>query len=224
MQLNVRDVSHFLKVPENRIYQWVADGSLPAQRINSQYYFNKSELLEWAALNRVEVSWEIFQKGDNGNGPLPTVTTALHAGGIFYNVEGTDKDSMLQSVVNCMTFPEEFDKDLLLQLLLARESHGSTAIGDGIAIPHPRSSVVAPLERASLTLCFLKQPIPFDAPDKKPVDTIFALLAPNVKTHLHLLARLSFVLCDPGFKQAILAKSRPEEIFAHADRLAAAIA
>src|SRR6266704_1569252 len=87
MQLSVREVSRLLKVPENTVYRWVDERSLPAQQINSQYFFNKGELLEWAALRKVDVAPENFAASPNGNGATPTLSSALEAGGIHYGVE-----------------------------------------------------------------------------------------------------------------------------------------
>src|SRR5438132_1423636 len=125
MQLSVREVSRLLKVPENTVYRWVDERSLPAQQINSQYFFNKGELLEWAALKKIDVSAEIFAGGPAGNGATPTLASALEAGGIHYGVEGTDRDSVLRAVVERLRLPETFDRQLLLELLLVREQHGS---------------------------------------------------------------------------------------------------
>src|SRR5262249_29263811 len=153
------------------------------------YFFNKAELLEWAALRKVEVAPEIFAAGPAGNGSMPTLSSALEAGGLHYGIEGTDRASVLRAVVSHMNLPSDFDRDLLLELLLVRESNGTTAIGDGIAIPHPRTPIVAALEKPSITLCYLKQPVSYGAADGKPVHAVFTLLAPNVRTHLQLLAR-----------------------------------
>lgn len=218
MQLGVRDLSRLLKVPESTVYRWVTDEDLPAQRINSQYYFNKAELLEWATLRKVDLSPEIFSVDSNG-GWQPTVAEALRAGGIIRDVSGSDKATVLREVVQRMPLPEGLDGEFLWQLLTAREAHGSTAVGDGIAIPHPRSPIVAPLEVPTLTLCFLKEAVPFGAADGQPVHTLFALLAPNVRMHLHLLARLACLLHNPEFRKAIMSQADSEEIIAVADRL-----
>lgn len=216
MQLGVRDVARFLKTSENTVYRWVAERALPAQQIESRYFFNKAELLEWAALQKVDVAPEIFDSGAGENGPMPTLASALAAGGIHYDVAGADRDSVLAAVVNLLKLPETFDRKLLLELLLARETHGTTAIGDGIAIPHPRSPIVAPIDSPTITLCYLRQPVPFGAVDGKPVNVVFILLAPNVRTHLHLLARLACTLRDGEFRRIIRGQSRPEAILAAA--------
>jgi PTS system nitrogen regulatory IIA component len=216
MQLSVREVARLLKISENTVYRWVDERSLPAQQVDSQYFFNKAELLEWAALRKIDVAPEIFAPTPGGNGAAPSLRAALEAGGIHYDVEGTDRDSVLRAVVNHLELPSDFDRELLLELLLVRESHGTTAVGDGIAIPHPRTPVVAPVEAPSITLCYLKQPVPYGAADGKPVNVVFTLLAPNVRTHLQLLARLACTLRDEKFRQVVIARERPEAILAAA--------
>ena len=216
MQLSVREVARLLKISENTVYRWVDERSLPAQQVDSQYFFNKAELLEWAALRKVDVAPAIFAPTPGGNGAAPTLRAALESGGIFYDVGGTDRESVLRAVVERVTVPADFDRELLLELLLVRESHGTTAVGDGIAIPHPRTPIVAPIENPSITLCYLKQPVPYGAADGQPVHVVFMLLAPNVRTHLQLLARLACTLRDEQFRRAVIGREKPEAILAAA--------
>ena len=102
-----------------------------------------------------------------------------------------------------MHLPEEVDREFLYQVLLARENLGSTGVGDGIAIPHVRNPIVLHITKPTITLCFLEHPINFGAIDGEPVDTLFTLISPTVRAHLHLLSRLGFVLQNPAFKEAL---------------------
>lgn len=215
MQLSVREVARLLKVSENAVYKWVDERSLPAQQVDAQYFFNKAELLEWAALHKIEVAPEIFSTGP-ANGAGPGLAAALEAGGVRSGIEGTDRESVLKAVAECLALPPDFDRDLLLEMLLAREQHGSTAVGDGIAIPHPRTPIVAAVDVPSITLCYLKHLVPFGAADGTPVDVVFMLLAPNVRTHLRLLAQLACALRDESFRRAVRARGAPAEIIAAA--------
>ena len=214
MDLSVRESARLLKVSEKTIYRWVKQGTLPAYRVNEQYRFNRAELLEWATSQRINVSVEIFSEPDNGHAPVATLTDALKAGGIHYRISGTDKVSVLQAVVDVMQLPEEVDRQFLLQVLLARESLGSTALGNGIAVPHVRNPIVMHIPRPMITLCFLEHPIDFGAMDGKPVHTLFTIVSPTIKAHLHLLSRLALALRRPEFSQAIADQRSREAIFA----------
>ena len=77
---------------------------------------------------------------------------------------------------------------------MAREGLGTTAIGNGIAIPHVRDPIVFDLKNPITGLCFLDKEIDLKAPDGKPVDTLFVIITSNIREHLYLLSRLSYVL------------------------------
>jgi PTS system nitrogen regulatory IIA component len=104
-------------------------------------------------------------------------------------------------------------------VLLARETLGSTALGDGIAIPHLRNPIVLPVPRATVCLCFLENPIEFGATDGKPVHTLFILVSPTVRDHAHQLSRLASFLREPGFRGAIERRAPGDEILRQACRV-----
>jgi PTS system nitrogen regulatory IIA component len=122
-------------------------------------------------------------------------------------------------VVSALHLPDGVDRDFLFRVLLAREALGSTAVGDGVAIPHVRSPVVLHIARPAVHLSYLARPIDFGAPDGRPVHILFLALSPTVRVHLHVLARLAFALRDTGFKDVLLRKGTDEEILREARRL-----
>lgn len=223
MQLTVRDVSTLLKVSEKTVYRWINQGILPAYRVSEQYRFNRAELLEWATSRKMNVSADLFEEPESNAAPLPSLVEALLAGGIFYRVDGTDKESALRAVVEHMRLPDEVDREFLLRVLLARENLQSTGIGDGIAIPHVRNPIVLHVSRPMIALCFLEKPVDFGALDGKPVHVLFSLISPTVRAHLRMLSRLSFALSDVGFKNAIVTQASRDDILNHARRVEAAL-
>lgn len=213
MDLGVRESAQLLRVSEKTIYRWVKQGKLPTYRVNEQYRFNRAELLEWATSQRLNVSADIFVEPDGG-GPAVSLTDALKAGGIHYRVGGADKQTVLEALVEVMPLPDQVDRRFLLQVLLARESLGSTAVGNGIAVPHVRNPIVMHIVRPLVTLCFLEKPIEFGALDGQPVHTLFTIVSPTIRAHLHLLARLGFALRQPVFAEAIAKHDSREAILA----------
>lgn len=214
MELTVKDIVRLFNVSERTVYRWIQSANLPAYKVNEQYRFNRVEMLEWATAQKIPVSPEIFSEPDTGE--LPTLSRAIEAGGVYYRVSGKDKESVLRSIVAQIRLPEEVDIDFFLQVLLARESLGSTAIGNGIAIPHPRSPIVLHVSRPIISLSFLETPIDFDAPDGVPVNIIFTLVSPTIRAHLHLLSRLSYALKDESWRKILAQPGIREEIL---DRL-----
>ncbi|MFH1885468.1 MAG: helix-turn-helix domain-containing protein, partial [Pseudomonadota bacterium] len=79
MKLVDRDVAKLLGVSEKTVYRWIAQRKLPAHRINDQYRFNRTELLEWATANREPISVDILNEDDPG--VLPVLGNALREGG-----------------------------------------------------------------------------------------------------------------------------------------------
>jgi len=223
MQLSVKDTAKILNVSEKTIYRWIKQEIVPVYRINEQYRFNRAELLDWATSRRIQISPEIFQETELSKSPLPSLSDALKTGGISYRVGGQDKSSVLRSVVDLLNLPEEVDREFLYQVLMARETLGSTGIGDGIAIPHVRNPVVLHVSKPSITLCFLDHPIDFKAIDGQPVSTLFTLISPTVRAHLHILSRLGFVLQNQEFKAALKRQASREELMETLSRAEAAL-
>jgi PTS system nitrogen regulatory IIA component len=215
MNLTLRDVAAALQVPESTVLRWISDRNLPAQQVSGTYHFNRVQLLEWAAVNRQPLTGDAFRQ--NGT-PLPRLDDALRAGRIIDHLAGDDLASVYRSLVDVLPLPPEQDREEVYQTFLGRESRGSTAIGEGLALPHPRHPIVTPGQPPSVTVCFLSTPLDLKAPDKKPVHTLLALLTPTVRVHVHLLARLISALREPDFRAALLRKDAAA-ICAEATRL-----
>ncbi|NLE61618.1 MAG: PTS transporter subunit EIIA [Planctomycetes bacterium] len=224
MTLTVRDAAKLLSVSERTIYRWIDSGSLPVYRVGDQFRFNRTELLEWATSKKVNVSAEIFAEPEHDQETPCKLSEALKAGGIFYRIEGSDKESAIRSVVDILRLPDDVDREFLYQVLLARESLGSTGMGEGIAIPHVRNPVVLHVTQPSVTLCFLEHPIEFGALDGQPVHTLFTLISPTVRSHLRMLSLLSFALRDPAFKQALRTQALREAILTEVTRIESSLA
>ena len=97
--------------------------------------------------------------------------------------------------------------------LFERERCGSTGIGNGVAVPHGK---LADLARLVGIFARLERPIPFEAIDDRPVDLVFALLAPAdaVAEHLHALARISRLLRDRAVCQKLRGTDSADALYA----------
>ena len=209
MQLNLAQVSKLFAVPEATISLWVRQRNLPAHEVNSQYRFDRAELLEWAATANESFSPTIFREINGDHVAEISLADALAAGGVALNVPGEDRTTALREAIKGMTLPASLSSETLLALLSAREEAGGTAVGGGIAIPHARFPVIAAGSKPILRVCYLQTAWETAAADGQPIDTLFILVCPTVHEHLQLLARLTCVLQSSDFRK--LLSSHPGE-------------
>jgi PTS system nitrogen regulatory IIA component len=223
VNLSVRETARLLSVSEKTIYRWIKQQSIPAYRVQEQYRFNRVEILEWATSRRLNVSSEILEEPETVGQPVPSLVEALEAGGVHYRVSGFDKQSALGEVVQLLRLPPEVDREFLLRVLLAREAIASTAVGDGIAIPHVRNPVVLHIDRPAIALGILDQPIEYGALDGLPVRTLFMIISPTTRAHLHLMSKLMFVLRDREVRWALQGQDSRQAIMAQMRRVEAGL-
>jgi PTS system nitrogen regulatory IIA component len=202
MLIKASEAAELLNTAEKAVIKWIKSDRLPATLVNGVYQINRVDLLEWATDRGIKVSPELFLAAE-ADVRFPTLAEALEAGGIHCAVPGDDKLSVLRNVVGLLKLPPNQDPDFLLQVLLAREALGTTAIGDGIAIPHVRNPILLNKPSPAITLCFLEQPVDFGALDGKPARILFMMTSPTVKVHLHLLSKLAYALRDEGFRSVL---------------------
>ncbi|HUO05826.1 MAG TPA: PTS sugar transporter subunit IIA [Candidatus Binataceae bacterium] len=219
MHLNVREVSKLMRVSEKRVNEWIRSGILHADRVNQQYQFHRCDLLERTVSREIDVRTEIFSASKRSGNHTPSLVESLRAGGTFQRVHGTDKQAVLQRIVETLSLPPSVSREAISQLLFAREAMGSTAIGEGIAIPHVRRPILLNAPRASISLHFLEHPVDIGGFDGEPVFAIFLLISPTARTHLYLLSRLSFALHDSNLKAALARRAPAEEILTEFQRV-----
>ena len=206
MRVTVREAAALLDAPEAKVYEWIESGDLPAYRINDQYRINRSELLEWATSRNLPVAPAMFHEAEEDE-RIPSVAESLERGGVFHDVGGATRDEVLRSILALLKLEDEGDRETLLQLLLARDAAAVVPVGEGIAIPHVRYPIVLSTDEPSLALCFLRHPVDFAAPDGQPVFALFFLVSPTTRAHLQMLAKIAYLLRDPGFREALQARA-----------------
>lgn len=215
MKLTVSEAASLLGSPEERVYDWIEAEELPAQKIRGQFRINRTDLLEWAMEHDVAVAPRVFRT----EGSMPSLAEALRAGGVHHRIEGNDLPTVLRNILAILPLADDADREMLLHILLARQSPGVTPVGEGIAIPQVRTPIILAPAQAVLALSFLTTPLDLNAPDRRPVDTLFFLVCPTIHVHLATLAKLAFGLKDETFRAAVRRRASADEIV----RIAAAL-
>ena len=216
MELKLKEVAEMLQVSDKTIYRWVKDGKIPCYRINHQYRFHRDEIDKWAQINSKQKGTALASSGDSVNPEIPTETSLLEKvrnGGIYYRVASSDIESAISNSVDIIKIPTSLERAPLLDILLKREAMAPTAIGNGIAFPHPREQIVPAISEESVSICFLETSVDGYALDSEPVHTLIIILSATPETHLRILSRLSFLCRDEKFISLLKKSASREEIF-----------
>lgn len=132
---------------------------------------------------------------------------------IIPQLASTNKEGVLRELIRAIAQVEkQVDENRLMEILLERESLGSTGIGEGVAIPHGKSK-----DAKRLLASFGRSlaGMDFQAMDGKPTHLFFLLVAPenSAGTHLKALARISRLMKDNVFRKRLMEVNSGEEIY-----------
>ncbi|MCB6611331.1 fructose-specific PTS transporter subunit EIIC [[Clostridium] symbiosum] len=139
------------------------------------------------------------------------ITDLLKKESIALGVRVDSKEAAIDYLVNLMDKSGRLsDREGYRKGILAREALGSTAVGDGIAIPHAK---VAAVNEPGLAAMVVPEGVDYDSFDGSPVNLLFMIAAPDgeADAHLEALSKLSMVLMDPDFKNSLVKAKTADE-------------
>ena len=140
------------------------------------------------------------------------ITDVLDPEAVITSLKAREKFAVLEEIVTHVSSHFGFeDPQRLLEVVHARERICSTAIGEGVAIPHGK---LPGLKRLYIAFARSREGVNFDAQDGTPTHLFFLLIAPEGSTSEHLsgLARLSRLVKDPSLREDLMNVQTPEEI------------
>jgi PTS system nitrogen regulatory IIA component len=111
-----------------------------------------------------------------------------------------------------------YDPDAILEAVQAREETASTALANGVAIPHPRRPLANALGESLIAFGRTASGIPFGAENGNLTDIFFLVCCRDDRTHLRVLTRLSRLLLQPGFLDELRATDQPWQLIDQAER------
>jgi PTS system nitrogen regulatory IIA component len=159
----------------------------------------------------------------------PALSVLLRRGGVYRDLPGAFPAEVLAALVRAV--PVNFGpggadtaeggengRERLLKAVLEREELQPTAMGNGVALPHPRNPVIENEAEGCAALGFTKNKIDWGALDGKPVTTLILVVSASAKMHLALLQRISFFCRDSGFTSLLDRRAPAEEIFGYIEK------
>ena len=146
------------------------------------------------------------------------ITDLLSEKAINLQGKANSKEEAIIQLVDLMVENENINnKEAYKQAVLKREEEGTTGIGEGIAIPHGKTDAV---EKPGLAAMIIPDGVDFKSLDGSPAKLLFLIAAPNTKDNVHLdvLSRLSTLLMDTEFREALYNAKSPREFLECIDK------
>ncbi len=142
------------------------------------------------------------------------IAKLLPPSNIVLDIDVTSKKRLFEQAGLLFENNQGVARSLVFDSLFARERLGSTGLGHGVAIPHGR---IKGLKEAVGAFIRLAQPVPFDAPDGKPVTLVFVLLVPEQATerHLQVLSELAQMFGDRELRERLATDASAGSLHQH---------
>lgn len=191
--LTTQELADILQLNIKTIIKLSKEKKLPSVKIAGQYRFSKERIIEWIESGLKDSTNKFLQDFENDVNDIDIqIHKLLFPYNIIINLKSTNKIDIIKELV---IFPENNNpinnKEELIAQIINRENSRSTALGKGIAFPHPRTISKNIVKNGVLKLGISREGIDFNASDNIPVKIVFMLAFPNLSLHLKVLSKLT---------------------------------
>jgi len=220
-RLSFKEAADHLNIDHHELEKFVKENSIPFSTIQGQKLFQKDKLNEWMSIKLLTSQKgrlnKYYQKASELRSIIDNHKTFLSdlltPSCIEPQLQAKTKPSVLRELVNCAMRTELLtDEKKLLNLLQERENLSSTALENGIALPHPRSHPPYLFLNSFIIIAKLPSGIPFGALDNQDCDLFFMPCAHDDRHHVYMLARLALMLNDKQLAESLRNASGAEEM------------
>ncbi|MBA4373725.1 MAG: hypothetical protein C0402_12805 [Thermodesulfovibrio sp.] len=210
MHLSVKDVAKMLNVSEKTVYRMIRNETIPFYRVGGQWRFDRKHIKSWLADAGQFTVKTVADELTSQDEETISISEFIRRGGIYRGIQGETKEKAIRASLDLIgkTVPQA-DTRRFFDSIMEREQLCPTAVGNEIAMPHPRhfSRFTA---LSYIALCFLEKPIPFESLDKERVDTLVFIFPRSERRFLRIQAKLLRLFKDDQVLSIIKGGSREE--------------
>jgi len=138
------------------------------------------------------------------------ISELIRKGGVYDNIEGSTPEEVYKNISKIIKLPQSLSQDAVYEALCYRERLMTTAVGNGIALPHARNPLLKLEDDQRIAVVYLKEPLNMKAPDGCKVFVMFVLFSQNSQTHLLVLSSLVELFKNSEFKKLLEAHTDEE--------------
>jgi PTS system nitrogen regulatory IIA component len=214
--MDLEQVARYLSRDLREVTRLANRGYLPGRKVSGEWKFSRAEITHWVE-NQMHAYTEqelasLEGVAPGGEGDLLIDQMLLQAS-IAAPLPARTRSSVLRELVALAeNSGQVYNPNAILAALEQREALSSTALENGVAIPHPRRPLPNALGEAIIALGRTTTGIPFGAPHGGLTDLFFLVCCRDDRTHLQVLARLSRLFLRPGLLDELRTAETPIEI------------
>ncbi|MFH1093446.1 MAG: PTS sugar transporter subunit IIA [Candidatus Omnitrophota bacterium] len=210
--MTTKELAEYLKLNEKTIIKMAQHKDIPGVKVGNQWRFHRSVID--AYLKQLEIG-STEQKVSRVNRDTSNVflSRLIDTQAIDLAAELTHKDAALSRLVE-LAYKAKITTtpDKLLEELKKREEMLSTAVGNSIALPHPRHPGAELFTKEKIVIMRTNKALEFNAPDKKAVRLFIMICALDEATHLQILAAVAKFLRHPSAAEALMNANSADDI------------
>jgi len=211
--MTLEEIAGYLKVSEKTILRMVQAGDLPAFKVSNQWRFLRSAIDEWLTAQMHRTSSESLADVAKNMQPLLSLPDLVPPNRILMDLTPGKKEPVLRQLIGplvnegVVVRPQQY-----MATLFEREQLVSTAIGDGIAVPHARAAEKSGLRNNCVVIGICPQGTDFGALDNMPTRLFFLIGSISTEAHLRLMARTMLLLRIPNIQTDLLTAPGRDEV------------
>jgi PTS system nitrogen regulatory IIA component len=213
-RVSLGDAAVELGVASTMLERWVRQGLVASHGDERGVWFDSEELRQWARAHGVRAG----SSGRRGASFAEDyLARAIERGVVLSGSRHRTVADVIQAAVAGLVERGRLaasDQESLIEKVLERELMASTALGGGVAVPHPREPQRELVTEPMVAVIFPSEPVDWAAPDGLAVHTAFLLLSPNSREHLQVLSRLAFAMRSDGFGDGLVERPSKDELVA----------
>lgn len=130
-------------------------------------------------------------------------------GGVFNDIKGSSVEEVYDNFSKKIKLPDGLYPENVKAELIEREKILSTAVGNSVAIPHPRKHLICNPADERIAVCFSRENLDMHSPDSTNVFAFFVLLTYSSKSHLEILSTLASLVQNKAFISIL--KTKPDQ-------------
>jgi len=206
--MDLEELARYLQRDAREVHKLANRGHLPGQKVAGKWRFARAEINHWLETQMPELTEQQLTALENSHAgdeeQEPFIAELLSADCMAVPLSSSSRTSVLKELVSLAEQSwQVYDPAALFEAVRQREELASTALDEGVAIPHARRPQASILGESLIAYGRTAHGIPFGAPRGILTDIFFLVCCRDERTHLRVLARLSRLIRRPGFLDAL---------------------